>query len=224
MTLCSHEIPPPDPDEAARLRESMVTTQLLARDIAHEGVLQAMAKVPRHEFAGDVPLGTAYGDHPIPIGFGQTISQPYIVALMTQLARPQPRSRVLDVGTGCGYQAAVLSELVGHVWSLEIVPELAESAAARLRRLGCLNVDVLCRDASAGLPAEAPFDAIVCAAAPRDVPEALVDQLAPGGRLVLPVGVGQQSLLVVTKNDDGSVKSENIGAVSFVPMTGEVAD
>lgn len=224
MTLCSHEIPPPDPDEAARLRESMVTTQLLARDITHEGVLQAMAKVPRHEFAGDVALGTAYGDHPIPIGFGQTISQPYIVALMTQLARPQPRSRVLDVGTGCGYQAAVLSELVGHVWSLEIVPELAESAAGRLRRLGCLNVDVLCRDASVGLPAVAPFDAIVCAAAPREVPEALVDQLAPGGRLVLPVGVGQQSLLVVTKNDDGSVKTENIGAVSFVPMTGAAAD
>ncbi|MBC8289465.1 MAG: protein-L-isoaspartate(D-aspartate) O-methyltransferase [Planctomycetes bacterium] len=202
----------------------MVTTQLIGRDITHEGVLQAMARVPRHEFAGDVPLGVAYGDHPIPIGFGQTISQPYIVALMTQLALPQPRSRVLDVGTGRGYQAAVLSELVGHVWSLEIVPELAESAAERLRRLGYLNVDVLCRDAAAGLPTEAPFDVIICAAAPRAVPESLVDQLAPGGRFVLPVGVGQQSLLVVTKNADGSVKSETIGAVSFVPMTGEVAD
>ena len=207
--------------EAARLRERMVTSQLIGRDITDQRVLNAMRRVPRHKFAGPVPLTTAYGDHPVPIGFGQTISQPYIVALMTQLGRPESRSRVLDVGTGCGYLAAVLSELVEHVWSLEIVPELAESAAARLRMLGYFNIDVLCRDATGGLPEQAPFDLILSAAAPASVPCALVDQLAPNGRLVLPVGAGRQELFVYSKTEDGFVESQNIGAVSFVPMTGE---
>lgn len=224
MSLCSRECPTPDPAEADRLRESMVTTQLLARDITDERVLQVMGRIPRHLFAGNVPLGVAYGDHPIPIGFGQTISQPYIVALMTQLARPQPDSRVLDVGTGCGYQAAVLSALAGEVWSLEILPELAASATERLTRLGYLNVEVACRDGSLGMPENAPFDLIVCAAAPQVVPPALVDQLATGGRLVLPVGKGRQSLQVMTKNGDGTVRCETVGAVSFVLMTGEVSD
>lgn len=209
--------------EAAALRAQMVTSQLIGRDISDERILNSMGRVSRHEFAGQVSLSTAYGDYPVPIGFGQTISQPYIVALMTQLGRPEPRSRVLDVGTGCGYQAAVLSELVEHVWSLEIVPELAESARNRLRDLGYLNVDVVCRDAFAGLPEQAPFDLILCAAAPASVPTELVEQLAPRGRLVIPIGISRQELFVFTKCEDGSVRSQNIGAVSFVPMTGESA-
>jgi protein-L-isoaspartate(D-aspartate) O-methyltransferase len=209
--------------EASVLRERMVASQLIGRDITDERVLNAMGRVPRHEFAGQVPLSTAYGDYPVPIGFGQTISQPYIVALMTQLGRFDRQSRVLDVGTGCGYQAAVLSELVEHVWSLEIVPELAESARNRLRDLGYLNVDVVCRDAFAGLPEQAPFDLILCAAAPASVPTALVEQLAPRGRLVIPIGTNRQELFVFTKSEDGTVDSKSLGAVSFVPMTGDVA-
>lgn len=209
--------------EADRLREAMVTSQLIGRDITDGRVLDAMRRVPRHEFTGNVPLSVAYGDQPVPIGFGQTISQPYIVALVTQLGRPEPLSRVLDVGTGCGYQAAVLSELVDHVWSLEIVSGLAESARTRLRQLGYHNVDVLNRDASFGLAEIAPFDVILCAAAAPMIPEALVQQLAPEGRLVLPVGTGRQELFVVTRNADGTVEQKRIGEVSFVPMTGEVS-
>lgn len=199
-------------------RNRMVDRQLAARDIGSAAVLQAMRTVPREEFVPDELQHTAYSDRPLPIGHGQTISQPYIVALMTQLAAVTPESRTLDVGTGCGYQAAVLAEIADRVVSIEVVPELAAAAEARLRRLGYSNVDVVCGDGRAGWPSEAPWDAIIVAAAPREVPQALLDQLADGGRLVIPVGSGPQRLMLYTRHGD-RIEETFVCAVSFVPLT-----
>ena len=208
-------------EDAFFLRQDMVARQLRARGIRDERVLQAMAYVPRHGFIPGIDLQTAYGDHPVAIGHRQTISQPYIVAFMTELIQPRPDSRVLDVGTGSGYQAAVLAALVNEVFTIEIIPELAEAARERLLTIGCENIRFRTGDAFAGWPEAAPFDGIIVAASPAEIPEALVDQLAPGGRLVMPIGTDSQRLVVVSKTDDGAITQEDAGAVAFVRMTGK---
>jgi protein-L-isoaspartate(D-aspartate) O-methyltransferase len=202
-------------------RKRMLIQDLMGRDITDVAVLRAMGRVPRQEFVRPEDVDLAYADHPLPIGYNQTISQPYIVALMTQLARPRPNSRALDVGTGSGYQAAVLAEICKEVYSIEIVQPLAESAAKRLADLGYTNITVRHGDGYRGWPEHAPFDVIIVAAAPDHIPQPLVDQLAPGGRLVIPVGRFFQQLMVVEKLPDGSVRHIPSIPVSFVPMTGE---
>ncbi|GAB6187612.1 protein-L-isoaspartate(D-aspartate) O-methyltransferase [Thermopirellula anaerolimosa] len=211
----------PTGDDFLALRHAMVEGQLASRDIRDPRVLEAMLRVPRHRFVPQTVLHEAYDDHPLPIGHGQTISQPYIVALMTQAAAPQPESRALDVGTGSGYQAAVLAELCREVYSIEIVEPLAAEAEKRLRELGYANVTVRVGDGYQGWPEKAPFDLIIVAAAPDHVPQPLIDQLAPGGRLVIPVGDARQELLLIVKDRDGAVRRESIAPVMFVPMTGE---
>ncbi|MGQ9606857.1 MAG: protein-L-isoaspartate(D-aspartate) O-methyltransferase [Thermogutta sp.] len=211
----------PGDDEFLAARRRMVEEQLAARDIHDPRVLDAMLRVPRHRFVPEALAAEAYDDHPLSIGHGQTISQPYIVALMTQLAAPQPESRALDVGTGSGYQAAVLAELCREVHSIEILEPLAAEAAERLKRLGYRNVTVRTGDGYRGWPEKAPFDLIIVAAAPDHVPQPLIDQLAPGGRLVIPVGDARQELLLIEKGRDGTVRRESVAPVMFVPMTGE---
>ena len=196
----------------------MVAQQLRSRDIDDTRVLAAFERVPRHRFVPAELEAEAYADRPLPIGHGQTISQPYIVALTTQLALPRANMKVLDVGTGSGYQAAVLAELVERVCSIEIVASLASAAADRLAGLGYRNIEVRCGDGSLGWPEQAPFDAIVAAAAPASVPPALVEQLAVGGRLVIPLGTWNQELVVIEKQADGSTTHRNACAVRYVPM------
>jgi protein-L-isoaspartate(D-aspartate) O-methyltransferase len=208
-------------DQTAISRRLMVQSQLAARDIDDQRVLDAMGRIPRHEFVPEELRASAYADRPLPIGDGQTISQPYIVALMTQLAQPKPDSRALDIGTGSGYQAAVLSALCKQVYSVEIVPSLAGSATRRLDDLGYANVTVRCGDGYRGWPEHAPFDLIIVAAAPDHVPPALIEQLSPGGRLVLPVGDSYQNLVVVEKQQGGQARQWTVIPVAFVPMTGE---
>jgi len=198
----------------------MVATQLQRRDIRDASVLAAMRKVPRHEFVPASVRAHAYADSPLPIGERQTISQPYIVALMTELAAVKPTSKVLEVGTGSGYQAAVLAELVKDVYSIEIVEPLAHEAEATLRRLGYERVRVRTGDGYRGWPEAAPFDAIVVTAAPGKVPKPLLEQLAPGGRLVIPVGDDVQWLEVHRRTDAG-ITVERKAPVRFVPMIGE---
>jgi len=208
------------PDAFADERSRMVDRQLAARDIRDSRILAAMRKVPRHELVPESRRGHAYQDSPLPIGSGQTISQPYIVALMTQLLELDGSERVLEIGTGSGYQAAVLAETANEVYSIEIVPELAERARADLARLGYENIHLREGDGYRGWPEKAPFDAIVVTAAPDHVPEPLVEQLAVGGRLVLPVGRFHQELMVIKREADGVVRERSVG-VRFVPMTGE---
>ena len=179
-----------------------------------------MANVPRHEFVPQWEQPYSYENRPLSIGQGQTISQPYIVAAMTQMLRPRPEMRVLEIGTGCGYQAAVLAKVVAEVWSVERVPELAEAAAARLERLGYDNVHVKIGDGALGWPEHAPFDGILVTAAASEIPAALIDQLAPGGRMAIPVGVGryEQALTLVTRSKDGEVSERRGLPVAFVPL------
>jgi len=202
-------------------RREMVRRDLAGRDISDRRVLEVMGRVARQKFVPATQIENAYADRPLPIGHGQTISQPYIVALMTQLARPKPASRALDIGTGSGYQAAVLAELCKQVYSIEIIEPLAEQAGKRLEHLGYRNITVRCGDGYRGWPQHAPFDVIIVAAAPDHVPQPLVDQLAPGGRLVIPVGRYFQKLLLIEKQQDGTVRRRSVTGVSFVPMTGE---
>ena len=204
----------------AKARAHMVATQLAKRDIVDERVLDTMKKVPRHEFVPEAIRRRAYQDSPLPIGHRQTISQPYIVALMTQLVDPQAQKKALDIGTGSGYQAAVLAKLVKSVYSIEIVEPLAIEARERLKTLGYNNVTVRHGDGYAGWPSEAPFDIIIVAAAPDHVPQPLVDQLAPGGKMVIPVGEYFQRLLLIEKHEDGSTHRKSVAPVTFVPMTG----
>jgi len=201
----------------------MVETQIVARGVRDARVLAAMRDVPRHLFVDGAHQGEAYEDHPLPIAGNQTISQPYIVALMTELLDLQPGDRVLEIGTGSGYQSAVLSRLAREVYSIEIVPELARASSERLRQLGFTNVTVKEGDGYRGWPEHAPFDGIVVTAAPPRIPEPLLDQLAPGGRMVIPVGDFFQELKVFTKEKNGKVTEKDILPVRFVPMTGEIA-
>jgi len=196
----------------------MVARQLRARGIRDERVLAAMRKVPRHEFVPSASRDIAYADQPLQIGHGQTISQPYIVAAMTELAALDGRSRVLEVGTGSGYQAAVLAEITREVYTIEIVESLAAEAARTLRRLGYDSVQVRHGDGYLGWKDAAPFDAIIVTAAAPEVPPALLDQLAPGGRLVMPVGREDQELQVHRRTPGGIVVETHF-PVRFVPMT-----
>ncbi len=204
-------------DEYASLRKKMVETQM--RDVKDEKVLEAMRKVPRHEFVPDYQKPHAYEDRPLSIGWGQTISQPYIVALMTQAARVENGDKVLEIGTGSGYQAAVLAELGCKVYTIEIIKELYEFAGKNLERTGySKNVIQRCGDGYNGWPEEAPFDAILVTAAPEEVPEALKKQLKTGGRLVAPVGpLWAQELLVIERRKTG-FKEESLIPVRFVPL------
>jgi protein-L-isoaspartate(D-aspartate) O-methyltransferase len=201
-------------------RERMVRDQIEARGISRPDVLRAIRSIPRHLFVTELLREQAYQDRALPIGYGQTISQPYIVALMTELLEPSKHQKVLEIGTGSGYQAAVLAALAGRVFTIEIVPELAESATALLKSLGLRNVTVRCGDGYQGWTEEAPFDRIILTAAPPEIPQALLGQLRPGGKLVAPVGASPlvQSLVVVHKLADGSVKKTSVIPVSFVPM------
>ena len=208
--------------QLAEARQRMVDRQLRGRGIADPAVLAAMGRVPRHRFVAGQWRDAAYTDQPLPIGQGQTISQPYIVALMTQLARPSPNCRALDVGTGSGYQAAVLAELCKEVYSIEILRPLADEAASRLAALGYENISVRQGDGYQGWPEHAPFDLILVTAATERVPQPLVDQLAPGGRLVIPIGGPhrEQHLMLLQKQADGSLRRRVVAPAGFVPMTG----
>jgi protein-L-isoaspartate(D-aspartate) O-methyltransferase len=203
--------------EFAAERERMVRTQIEARGVRDPRVLEALRKVERHRFVPEDLRASAYDDGPLPIGHGQTISQPYIVAVMTELLAPAPGDVVLDVGTGSGYQAAVLARLVKQVYSIEIVPELAEEARARLAALGYANVEVITGDGWKGLPAHAPYDGILVAAAPPEVPQALLDQLAEGAKLVIPVGDWDQDLRVYERTARG-IDERTVFGVRFVPL------
>jgi protein-L-isoaspartate(D-aspartate) O-methyltransferase len=203
--------------ELAKERERMVRQQIEERGVRDPRVLEAMRAVPRHRFVPDDLRHAAYDDGPLPIGHGQTISQPYIVAVMTELLAPGPDDVVLDVGTGSGYQAAVLARLAKRVYSVEIVPELASSAREKLEALGYSNVEVITGDGWAGLPALAPFDGILVAAAPPEVPQALLDQLDVGARLVIPVGRWDQDLRVYERTAKG-IEQRTIFGVRFVPL------
>jgi len=210
----------PATDQFAEERERMVDEQIIPRDVTDSIVLQAMRRVPRHEFVPPEYLGQSYEDHPVPIGYGQTISQPYIVSYMSENLELQPGDRVLEIGTGSGYQAAILADMGMKVYSIEIVPELAAEADARLKRLG-YEVQVRAGDGYTGWPEAAPFDAILVTAAPDHVPQPLIEQLKPGGRLVIPIGpVGAiQTLWQFTLEESDHVKALNLGDVRFVPFT-----
>ncbi len=210
------------PDEYATIRQNIVETQLKARDINDEDVLRVMQMVKRHEFVPEDLKEKAYEDHPLPIGHGQTISQPYIVALMTQSLQVDKNDKVLEIGTGSGYQAAVLAELVKEVYTIEIVEELATSAKERLKNLGYGNIEVLHADGYFGWPDKAPFDKIIITAAVNHVPPPLLEQLKDGGKLILPLGstLRFQTLTLVTKKG-GDLQTEIITGVRFVPMTGK---
>ncbi len=215
--------PPGDGQDGdfVRERESMVATQIAARGVHDPKVLAAMRKVPRHLFVPSTSVAQAYDDYPLPIGHGQTISQPYIVGFMTEALGLESGETVLEVGTGSGYQAAVLAEIAARVYTIEIVAPLAEDAAARLKRLGYANVEVRAGDGYLGWPEAAPFDAIMLTAAAPRIPEPLKQQLKDGGRLVLPVGEDWQELVVVTRRGD-RFEEKQVLAVRFVPMTGKV--
>jgi protein-L-isoaspartate(D-aspartate) O-methyltransferase len=209
-----------DKTSYAALRRKMVEKQIIKRSVKDPLVLSAMRSVPRHEFVPESQRRQAYEDHPLPIGEDQTISQPYIVALMTELLGLKGSERVLEVGTGSGYQAAVLAEIVQEVYTIEILESLMESARERFKRLCYNNIHVKHGDAYAGWPDEAPFDGIIVTAASTKIPEPLVDQLVLGGRLVIPVGDFHQELVVIT-NKEG-VEEKRVIPVRFVPMTGQI--
>jgi protein-L-isoaspartate(D-aspartate) O-methyltransferase len=201
-------------------RETMVREQIAARGIRDPRVIEALREVPRHAFIPEPERSRAYDDGPVPIGQGQTISQPYIVALMTELLRPQPGDRVLEVGTGSGYQAAVLARLVSHVYTIELEESLASTAAALLRELKYENITVRTGDGYAGWPEHAPFDIVVVTAAPEQIPQPLIEQLQPGGRLIVPVGprFNVQQLQLIEKDAAGAIRTRDIAPVMFVPL------
>ncbi len=208
-----------DPETAARDR--MVRTQIAARGVKDPRVLAAMRDIPREIFVDARYRKEAYSDHPLPIGDGQTVTQPYVAALMTELLDIQASDRVLEIGTGSGYESAILSRLASRVYSIEILPEIARRARERLDGLHCENIDFRVGDGYRGWPEAAPFDAIIVTAAPRKIPEPLLEQLAPNGRMVIPVGDFSQELKVFAKAADGSVTENSVLPVRFVPMTGE---
>ena len=201
-------------------RYDMVATQIMARGIKDEAVLRAMRQVPRHLFVPEESIGSAYGDFPLSIGYGQTISQPYIVAFMTELLRPGQDDIALEVGTGSGYQAAVLSEIVKEVLTIEIIPPLGRAAETRLKELGYENITVKVADGYYGWEDHAPFDCIVVTAASDHIPPPLIQQLKKGGKMAIPVGhpFSVQNLMLVEKSVDGDIKTRNVLPVRFVPF------
>jgi len=209
------------PDQYAALRAQMVDKQIKNRGVSDPLVLKAMLKVERHEFVPEEIRYLAYADRPLPIGQDQTISQPYIVALMTELLGLKGGEKVLEIGTGSGYQAAILAETAKEVYTIEILKPLAGSARERLQKLGYKNVTVKDGDGYKGWPEHSPFDGIIVTCAPDHVPEPLINQLKIGGRIVIPVGESYQELILVTKNPDSTLKRKSIIPVRFVPMTGE---
>jgi protein-L-isoaspartate(D-aspartate) O-methyltransferase len=223
-TSTSPPLPPqvdtPAADSYADARQRMVDHQLRGRDISNEAVLAAMAQVPRHEFVPADYLSEAYGDYPLPIGYGQTISQPYIVALMTELVDIQPGEKVLETGTGSGYQAAILAQLTDQVYTIEIIPELAQTAQDTFNRLDYTQIMAKQADGYWGWEEHAPFEAILVTAAPDHVPQPLVNQLADGGKMIIPIGPpgGYQSLWLLERQGDEVVRT-NWGGVRFVPFT-----
>lgn len=208
-------------DTFADVRAAMVRNQIEARGVKDAAVLAVMRRVPRHRFVPDEYISAAYEDHPLPIGHGQTISQPYIVALMTQSLRIKPGDKVLEIGTGSGYQAAILAELGAETYTVEIIPELARQAEARLRELGYSEIQVLNADGYYGWQDHAPYDAIIVTCAPDHLPQPLVSQLRDGGRLVIPIGPqgAFQTLWLFEKHGE-ELTSTNLGDVVFVPLTG----
>lgn len=206
-----------DKYEPARIR--MVKTQIMDRGLSNTAVLDAMKKVPRHLFIPKEYESEAYNDYPLPIGYGQTISQPYIVAYMTDIVRPTSRKKALEIGTGSGYQAAILAEIVEKVYTIEIVPELAKEASDRLKKYGYKNVECKFGDGYKGWPEHAPFDIIIVTAAADHIPQPLIDQLAENGRLVIPVGAPSavQELILVTKKN-GKPEQKRLTFVRFVPF------
>ena len=215
-TGCGQQAPTA-PDFAAQ-RQRMVEKQLKPRGIKDERVLTAMSKVPREEFIPADARAAAYEDGPLPIGYDQTISQPYVVAFMTEQLRPKPGDRVLEIGSGSGYQAAILAELVADVYTIEIVEPLAKTAEATLKRLGYKNVHINVGDGYKGWPKEAPFDAIIVTCAPEQVPQPLIDQLKDGGRMVIPVGERFAQQLYLLEKKNGQMKESVTLPVRFVPM------
>lgn len=202
--------------------EARLTASLTGRKAFDPRVMEAMELVPRDAFVPPDLLDHAFDNSPLPIGEGQTISQPYIVALMTDLLEPQPTQTILEIGTGTGYQTAILSQLVNQVYSLEIIPLLAAGAAALLSRLGYENIEIRTGDGHSGWPEHAPYDGILIAAAATHLPQALIDQLKPGGRMVVPIGLPYmpQELLLVEKDKTGKIHARDVLSVAFVPMTG----
>ena len=211
-------------DERIDERKRMVATQILARDVKDPNVLKAMQIVPRHAFIPVSQRRQAYGDYPLPIEHNQTISQPYIVAFMTDALKLRPVSKVLEIGTGSGYQAAVCAEIAREVYTIEIVEGLAKTAKERLKKLGYKNVFVKAGDGFFGWPDKGPFDAIIGTAAAKRIPEPLLEQLKPGGRMIIPTGStwGFQYLVLITKDTKGKIHKSKVMRVRFVPMTGEV--
>ena len=220
-TSCHHS--PTSTSEFAAQRQKMVEQQLKPRGIHDERALAAMAKVPREEFVPENLRAQSYSDSALPIGHDQTISQPFIVAFMTEQLRPQPTDRVLEIGTGSGYQAAVLAELVKEVYTIEIIEPLAKDASARLARLDYNNAHVKIGDGYQGWPEVAPFDSIIVTCAPDKVPQPLRQQLKEGGRMVIPVGIGLDQQLFLLEKKEGQMAERAILPVRFVPMAGEAA-
>jgi protein-L-isoaspartate(D-aspartate) O-methyltransferase len=212
-------------EELADQRRRMVETQIRRRGITNPAVLAAMERVPRHLFVPEEYIDLAYDDRPLPIGKEQTISQPYIVAYMTDALELSPTDRVLEIGLGSGYQAAVLAQLAAEVYSVEILPELARRTARVLAEAGYTNIHVRVGDGRAGWPEEAPFNAIMATAAPPEIPQPLLEQLAPGGRMVIPIGTVVQELKRIRRSPDGErYNVESLMGVRFVPMTGSGED
>lgn len=216
LLLTMHIVP--QDDKFSELREAMVEKQIISRGVTEERVIEAMRTIPRHLFVPDNMVEVAYADSPLPIGFNQTISQPYIVALMTELAIPSKKKNALEIGTGSGYQAAVLSMVVDTVYTIEIVTELAKQSSELFKKLGYTNIISKSGDGYAGWPEHAPFDIIIVTAAPEKIPPPLIEQLAEGGRMVIPVGkdYNQELLLLIKRN--GRIVERKILPVRFVPF------
>lgn len=207
-------------DPYAEMRWGMVEDQIISRGIRDSAVINAMLRIPRHEFVPGKFRESAYNDSPIPIGRGQTISQPYIVALMSEILRPAPGRKILEVGTGSGYQTAILAETGAEVYTIEIIPEIAERTRLLLEKLGYADINFRIGDGYSGWEENAPYDGIIVTAAPGNVPQALVSQLKEGGRMVIPVGGEEQELLLIEKSEKG-VAYRKVTSVRFVPMTGK---